>query len=115
MLQYARIMTPIVCDKLEEVKALCRKYQVAELYLFGSAVNGEFKEDSSDLDFLVNFQPMDPFTYVDAFLDFADALEALFNRQVDLVIERAIKNPYFKEELDETKVKLYAASYDSRL
>ena len=101
-------MTPIVQDHLEELKALCRKYHVAELYLFGSAANGNFKE-SSDLDFLVNFQPMDPFTYADAFLDFADDLEKLFDRPVDLVIERAIKNRYFKEEVDETKVKLYAA------
>ncbi|MHB0935441.1 MAG: nucleotidyltransferase family protein [Armatimonadota bacterium] len=102
-------MTPIVQEHLEELKALCRKYHVAELYLFGSAANGEFKEESSDLDFLVNFQPMDPFTYADAFLDFADDLEQLFNRPVDLVIERAIRNPYFKEEVDETKVKLFAA------
>jgi len=109
MLQYSRIMTSIVQEHLEELKALCRKYHVAELFLFGSAANGEFQEESSDLDFLVNFQPMETFAYADAFFDFADDLERLFNRPVDLVIERAIRNPYFKEEIDETKVKLYAA------
>jgi len=101
-------MTPIIQEHLEELKALCRKYHVAELYLFGSAANGEFK-DSSDLDFLVNFEPMDPFSHADAFFGLADDLEALFNRPVDLIVERAIKNRYFKEEIDETKVKLYAA------
>lgn len=52
---------------------------------------------------------MEPVDHGRAYLDFADALEQLFQRPVDLVVERAVRNLYFKEELDETKVKLYAA------
>lgn len=101
-------MTPIVQEHLEELKALCRKYHVAELYLFGSAANGEFNE-SSDIDFLVNFKPSSSYDHYKAYFGIIEGLERLFNRHVDLVEEEAIRNPYFREELEETRVKLYAA------
>jgi hypothetical protein len=102
-------MTPIVQEHLEALRALCRKYHVAELYLFGSAANGEFKDQSSDIDLLVNFQPMEPVEYKNAYFGFIDESERLFQRSVDLVEEPAIKNPYFRKEVEETRVKLYAA------
>ena len=102
-------MTPIIQQHLEELKALCRKYHVAELYLFGSAANGDFKEESSDIDFLVNFQPMTSYERYKAYFGIIEDLEQLFNRSVDLVEEQAIRNPYFREEVEETRVKLYAA------
>lgn len=102
-------MTPIVQEHLEELIELCRKYHVAELYLFGSATNGEFKPESSDIDLLVDFQPMGTFEHGRAYFGLIEALESLFQRSVDLVEERAVRNPYFKEELEETRVKLYAA------
>ena len=102
-------MAPIIQEHLDELRALCRQYNVQSLYLFGSAANGEFKPEESDIDFLVSFETMDPYTYLDAYMGLADSLEQLLGRPVDLVIERAIKNPYFREEVEETRVKLYAA------
>jgi len=102
-------MVQFVLEHLGELRTLCRKFHVAELYLFGSATNDRFKPDTSDLDFLVHFAPMPPFEHADAYWGLISALEGLFNRRVDLVDERAIKNPYFREEVEETRVKLYAA------
>ena len=102
-------MTPIVLQHLEELIALCRKYHVAELYLFGSAANGNFKEESSDIDLLVTFQTMTSYERYLAYFGIIEDLERLFSRSVDLVEEQAIRNPYFREEVEETRVKLYAA------
>ena len=78
------------------------------LYIFGSAVRDALKEES-DLDFLVEFDhPVVP-GYLDRFFGLAEGLEELFGRPVDLVIESAIRNPYFKESVEESRVLLYAA------
>lgn len=102
-------MTPIVQEHLEELRALCRTHRVAELYLFGSAASGAFKPESSDLDFLVTFEPMTALEHYHAYFGLIQDLEALFKRSVDLLEEKAIKNPYFREEVEETRVPLYAA------
>jgi uncharacterized protein len=78
--------------------------------LFGSALTEDFSE-TSDLDFAVVFQSrLSPVEYGSAYLDLLSDLEELFNRKVDLVSYRVIKNPVFKAELDRTKQTLYAAA-----
>lgn len=94
---------------LNTLHHLCRRYHVAELYLFGSATTDRFQHGSSDLDFLVYFEPLSPYEHLDAYLGLAKELEALFEMPVDLIEEPAVRNPYFREELQETRVKLYAA------
>jgi hypothetical protein len=61
------------------------------------------------LDFLVEFQPLPPGTYADTYFDLKEAMETLFQRPIDLVIESAIKNPYFLKSVEQTKHGLYAA------
>lgn len=93
-------------DKLNKV---CKRHAVSELFAFGSAVSGAFHENS-DLDFAVLFNTsLGPLEHGDAFFGLKDDLENLFNRPIDLVSYRVIKNPIFKSELDKTKVSLYAA------
>jgi len=78
------------------------------LYVFGSALTGKFNKDS-DIDFTVIFdkESLPLLVYGENYFSFKFALEDLLKRDVDLVEYDAIKNPYFKEELDETKMIIY--------
>jgi predicted nucleotidyltransferase len=90
----------------EAINALCEKHKVAKLYAFGSVLSTAFN-DESDVDFLVEFHIQDIDRYVTNFFTLKEELETLFNREVDLIEYRSISNPYFKEEIDETKSLLY--------
>lgn len=91
-------------------EAICRaarRHGVSELAVFGSAVSGTFNE-SSDVDFLVDFLPgrEDPF---EDFSALRDELGAIVQRDVDLVVRRAIKNPFFREAVLAQAERLYVA------
>jgi predicted nucleotidyltransferase len=100
---------PIVAGKAEELTELCRQFHVKRLEIFGSAVTGAFRSESSDLDFIVDFgdEPLGP--WAGRFLDFADALESLFGRHVDLIMPSSIRNPYFRQAVDASRRLLYEA------
>lgn len=87
--------------------AFCRKWRIRELSIFGSALRGDFGEDS-DLDFLVSFEPGVRLT-IDAFLQMEEELEALCGRPVDLVEKEALRNPWRKREILNHREVLYAA------
>jgi predicted nucleotidyltransferase len=92
-----------------ELMALCRKYGVRRLDLFGSATRQDFDPSRSDIDFIVEFNDFTVENAADRFLGLMVDLEDLFGQRVDLVSYRAIRNPYFKQVVDETRVPLYAA------
>lgn len=97
----------IIDDNIHKIFALCRKHKVRKLYVFGSILTSRFNEQS-DVDILVDFNSeIDHNKYADNYFDFYHALKALFGRDVDLVDETAVKNPYFKEEPEETKYLIY--------
>lgn len=87
---------------------LCRAYDVCRLGLIGSAVRGEFDPERSDLDFVVEFNNFTVDNAADRFLGLFVDLEDLFERSIDLVSYRAIRNHIFKRIVDETRVSLYA-------
>ncbi len=92
-----------------ELEALCRRFGVRHLELFGSAAQERPPAQPEDLDFLVEFaQPTGP-GYADRYFGLLEALEVLFGRPVDLVVASAVRNPYFRESVERTKVLLYAA------
>ena len=99
----------VVQEKEKQIRALCRKHHVRRLDLFGSATRDDFDPQRSDLDFLVEFQPTTPKEHADAFWGLLFGLEDLFARKIDLVEREPIRNPYFLEELEQTRVGLYAA------
>jgi predicted nucleotidyltransferase len=88
---------------------LCRRYRVRRLELFGSAAGDEFDPQHSDLDFLVEFEPLSDGQHADMYFGLRESLEALFSRPVDLVMTRAIRNRYFLEAIEPTRTVLYAA------
>jgi len=75
----------------EALAALCRRFGVARLEVFGSAARGrDFDELISDADFLVTFAG-DSRPSFDALLDLEEALSAMLGRAVDLVDRQAIE------------------------
>lgn len=97
----------LINDNIQKIFALCRRYKVSKLYAFGSILTHRFN-DQSDVDILVRFNSeIDHNNYLDNFLELYNSLKSLFGREVDLVDERSVKNPYFKEELEETRQLIY--------
>ncbi len=88
-------MIPEIARHQLELERLCRRYHVQRLDLFGSAAAGTYRPGESDLDFLVDFQPLPPGIYADTYFGLLEDLERLFGQQVDLVVASAIKNPLF--------------------
>ncbi len=96
-------LPPLLAEHLEPLRELCRRYGVERLEVFGSAAKGTFDPASSDLDFIARFRDRGDPDYGDRFCDFADAAEKLFNRRVDLLTEKMIRNPYFKADLEASR------------
>lgn len=92
-----------------QLEKLCRRYHVKRLALFGSAASGPFDFGTSDLDFVVDFEPREDMDMADQYFGLLEELRALFQRRIDLVTERSIRNPYFKKAVDQTRIPLYAA------
>ncbi len=90
----------------KEINALCADHKVRTLYSFGSALTPNFNS-KSDIDLIVDFKEIDVKDYADNYFNFKFSLQDILNRPVDLLEEQAIKNPYFKEELNKKKVIFY--------
>ena len=102
-------MNRIVVDKIPQLKELCRKYRVSTMYLFGSAANNSFN-DNSDFDFLISFKSdVSLEEYADNYFDLLFEMEDIFGRKVDLVTEKSLSNPYFIRSVEQSKQLIYAA------
>jgi len=101
-------MSPLLQAHRAELDALCRRFHVRRLDTFGSAANGQMHE-GSDLDFLVEFEPLPEGGYADAYFGLLEALQSLFRKSVDLVVVSAIRNPYFRQSVEASRTPLYAA------
>lgn len=102
-------MNSIIKEKLDGLALICRKYHVRQLELFGSAVGKDFDPDESDLDFLVEFEDLQPGEYADAYFGLLEGLEELFNRRIDLIMLSAVKNKYFLQNIQATRTVIYAS------
>ena len=97
----------LIQQNIDKIISLCRKYKVKNMYVFGSILTPRFN-DESDVDLLVNFSnELDYLSYADNILDLYADLKDLLGRDVDLVDESSIKNPYFKKEVAQTKQLIY--------
>lgn len=96
----------LIDQHISDLKILCDKYYVSELYVFGSVANGKVT-DKSDIDLLVRFSDVDPLEYYDNYMDFKESLSALFARDIDLIEMQTIKNPILKRSIDRNKIILY--------
>jgi predicted nucleotidyltransferase len=90
----------------KDIYRLCTKYKVKRLFAFGSALTDRFTE-ISDIDFIVDFEPQDIKYYADNYFNLKFALEETFKRQVDLLEEKAIKNPFFIQAIKNKRHLVY--------
>ncbi len=102
-------MIPELAGHKTALEELCRRYKVRRLELFGSAAVGRDRPGESDLDFLVEFDPVQPGSYADIYFGLLEDLQQLFGRPVDLVVASAIRNPYFRDSVERTKALVYAS------
>jgi len=91
-----------------EIADLCRRYGVRRLDIFGSGATGEhFDPARSDLDLLVDFAPHSQMGPADQYFGLLDELKHLFEREIDLVSARSLRNPFFIESVNRSKQVLY--------
>jgi predicted nucleotidyltransferase len=98
-------MASLVENRRMELEQVCRRFGIRRLELFGSAARNDFTP-ASDLDFLVEFSGRPS---LDDYLGLRESLKSLFGREVDLVMPKAIRNPYVRASIERDRQLLYAA------
>jgi len=103
------MLQEIVKNKLSELKNICLMLSVKRLYVFGSVVSDRFNAES-DMDFLISFsENLTVEEYTNNYFTLQYKLRDLFKRNIDLVTERTLSNPYFIESINESKQLIYEA------
>jgi len=102
-------MQKLLENKISDLQGICMALGVKRLYAFGSVVSENFRDDS-DIDFLITFsEDLSIKQYTDNYFALQYKLRDLFKRNIDLVTERTLSNPYFIESINETKKLIYEA------
>ncbi len=89
-----------------EIDRVCQLFPIKRLGLFGSALTQDFGLES-DVDVLVLFDSEENIDLFDKYFDLKEQLEAIFEREVDLVIDKSFRNPVFREAVEKTKTIIY--------
>jgi uncharacterized protein len=100
-------MEAILASQLPKITALCDRFGVAHMELFGSAANGNFMPASSDYDFLVELDDAREGSKALRWVELAEELEKLLGRHVDLVNPTYIENPFFRSAVDNSRITIY--------
>jgi len=90
----------------KDILNLCKTHKVKSLYAFGSVLTDKFNNES-DVDLIVDFEQLDVLDYGDNYYDLKFSLENIFKRSVDLLEEKALKNPYFIKTVNQSKKLIY--------
>ena len=103
-------MLEVLLEKRDRIVAACVRHNVSRLDVFGSALRDDYRPGESDIDFLVEFAPMDPYARADAYFDLLDDLRGLFGDAIDLVMAGAVQNRTIAAEIDRNRKIIYAAA-----
>jgi predicted nucleotidyltransferase len=98
----------LILNHIDSIKQLCLSNKVKSLFAFGSITTNKFNPDS-DIDFVVEIDEKDPVSYSENYFNLKFQLEKLLQRQIDLLEQKAIRNQYLKNEIDKSKVLIYAS------
>lgn len=102
-------MIELLSNSMNDIIALCEKHKVKAISVFGSAARNTMTSDS-DIDFLVHFsKDIDVLDYADNYFSFLEGLEQITGRKIDLLSVNSLRNPVLKEEINRSKIDLYAA------
>lgn len=93
--------------KLDKLVELCKQYKVSKLFLFGSASEGRFNPQTSDIDLIVEIEELPAVERGENLMQFWTAVENLFTRKVDLLTFQSITNPYLQKNIENSKVLIY--------
>ena len=94
-------------NNTKKLNIIFKNHKIEKAYIFGSALSDNFNENS-DVDFLVKFKEgLQPLEKGELWWNLHDTLRTYFNREIDIVTENSLKNPYFIKELNETKQLIY--------
>lgn len=102
-------MANFIEEKNEEITATCLRFGIKRLFVFGSALRDDFRPGESDIDLLVEFGPLEVTKLFHAYLDAREAFRKIFQADVDLIMQDAVKNKIILKEIDRTKKLLYGA------
>ena len=91
----------------KELERICLKNNVSELYVFGSFLTDQFNQNS-DIDLIVSIESTDPIEYGENYFELKFELEKLFNRPIDLLEQKSIRNKTFEKLVSSNKKLLYA-------
>lgn len=91
---------------ISKIIALCKKHKVSKLFAFGSVLSDHFNSES-DVDLIVDFEEVPLEDYVDNYLKFKESLSEMFGREVDLLEDKAIRNPVLRRNIDNSKLLIY--------
>jgi len=94
-------------NKIDELIILCDKYKVNRIFVFGSIVKGNFNPQTSDIDLIVELDNVSPIEKGELLMKLWSELENLFARKVDLLTNLNIKNPYLRNEIENSKFLIY--------
>jgi predicted nucleotidyltransferase len=95
-----------VAKIIPEIENICRDTSVQRLDLFGSVLTERYSSES-DVDVLVAFDYDDKVDYFTEYFNLKDRLKSIFNREVDLVVDKPFRNPVFRETVEKTRTKIY--------
>jgi predicted nucleotidyltransferase len=103
-------MNQLLIKNIEKLKSLCREYKVKRMFVFGSVNTSSFSP-KSDIDFLIAFEDnLDFAEYTDNYFALQYALRDMFGREIDLITERSLNNPYFIQSVEQSKQLIYDAA-----
>lgn len=103
---FCPMIQPLFLEKLPQVRQILRQHRVKSAYAFGSVCTDRFGADS-DIDLLVSFEKIPFGAYSENFWSLEESLESLLQREVDIVVEKNLRNPFFIEVMNKTKTPIY--------
>lgn len=102
-------MNKIVEEKLNDIIKLCENHGVKSLYVFGSANTNKF-DKNSDIDFLIAFKEnLSIEEYTENYFALQYELRKILKREIDLITQNSLSNPFFIQSIDQNKQLLYGA------
>jgi uncharacterized protein len=96
----------LIEQNIDTIQTLCGKYRVSKLFAFGSVLTERFNTES-DIDLIVDFKDIPVADYADNYFDLKFSLEDTFHRKIDLLENKAIRNPYLRQSIDSSKQLVY--------
>jgi len=103
-------MHSLIENNLAQIRELCEKHKVKNLYIFGSALRADFRPEESDVDFIVELSYSSPHEHRLAYFGLLRAMEDILSTKVDMIELSTISNPYFLEAVMKTKKGIYNAA-----